>query len=77
MLARELYLRIEGNEANFGDLAETCSEGPERKSKGIIGPVSLTQAHPILAEVLRTTKPGELKHPFQLGEWWLVLRLES
>ena len=76
-LARELYLRIEAGEATFGDLASSFSEGPERNTKGIIGPVPMTQAHPTLAEVLRTSKAGELKRPLRVGDWWLVLRVES
>jgi len=76
-LAQELYLRIDNNEANFGDLAAEYSEGSEKKSKGIIGPVPMTQAHPIVAELLRTTKTGVLHQPFRVEDWWLVLRLES
>lgn len=76
-LAKELYLRIDGGEANFGDLSSQFSEGPERNTKGIIGPIPITQAHPVLAEKLRTTKPGLLLHPLKLGDWWAVIRLES
>ena len=76
-LARELYLRISGGEANFADLAQQYSEGPERSTKGIVGPVPLTQAHPALAERLRTSSPGVLQEPFQISEWWLVTRLEN
>ncbi|WP_413359294.1 peptidylprolyl isomerase [Prochlorococcus sp. MIT 1201] len=76
-LARELYLRIDGGEADFGDLASQFAEGPERNTKGVIGPVPMTQAHPTLAETLRTAKPGVLMHPIRIGEWWLVIRLES
>jgi len=75
-LARELYLQISGGEAHFADLAAQWAEGPERGTKGIVGPVPLTQAHPALAERLRTTKPGQLMEPFQIADWWLVARLE-
>ena len=75
-LARELYLQIESGESNFADLARIYAEGPERNTNGIVGPVSLTQAHPVLVEKLRITKPGVLLEPFQIGEWWLVVRLE-
>ena len=57
-LAQELYLQIESGESNFADLARTYAEGPERNTNGIVGPVSLTQAHPNLVEKLRVTKPG-------------------
>jgi|LauGreDrversion4_2_1035121.scaffolds.fasta_scaffold67564_2 parvulin-like peptidyl-prolyl isomerase len=76
-LAQELYLRISGGEANFADLAAHFSEGPERNTKGIVGPVPLTQAHPVLAERLRTASPGQLLDPLSIAEWWLVVRLES
>jgi parvulin-like peptidyl-prolyl isomerase len=76
-LARELYLRIAAHEANFADLAGHYAEGPEKGTKGIVGPVPLTQAHPALAEKLRTSSPGELLEPFRISDWWLVVRLES
>ena len=76
LLARELYLRIAGNESDFNSLAQKYSEGKERNTKGIIGPVPLAQAHPALAERLRTTTTGKLIAPFRVGEWWLVVRLE-
>ena len=75
-LARELYLQIDSRESNFADLAKRFAEGPERNTNGIVGPVSLTQAHPILVEKLRVAQPGVLLEPFRIGEWWLVVRLE-
>ena len=75
-LARELYLQIESGEANFADLAGRHAEGPERNTNGIVGPVPLTQAHPILVEKLRVAKPGDLLEPFKVSDWWLVVRLE-
>jgi parvulin-like peptidyl-prolyl isomerase len=77
LLARELYLRIAAGEATFPELAARHAEGPERSTNGIVGPVPLTQSHPLLAERLRTTTPGVLLEPFQVGEWWLVVRLEN
>ena len=76
-LARELYLRIAEGEADFSDLASRYSEGPERDSRGIVGPVPLTQAHPRLAERLRTAQVAALLEPFAVESWWLVVRLES
>jgi parvulin-like peptidyl-prolyl isomerase len=76
-LARELYLRLDAGEANFSDLAAEFSEGPEKQTSGIVGPVPLTQAHPALAERLRTSPAGQLMQPFQIAEWWLVARLDS
>tara|TARA_Y100001954_G_C15638106_1_gene516231 strand:+ start:75 stop:797 length:723 start_codon:yes stop_codon:yes gene_type:complete len=75
-LARELYLRIASQEANFADLAAEFSQGDESKTKGIVGPVPMNQAHPALSEKLRTSRPGQLNEPFNIGEWWLTTRLE-
>ena len=75
-LARELYLQIESGESNFADLAKRYAEGPERNTNGIVGPVSLAQAHPVLVEKLRVAQPGVLLEPFRISDWWLVVRLE-
>ncbi len=75
-LARELYLRIAEGEADFGELAALYAEGPEQATRGVIGPVPLTQAHPTLADRLRTASPGVPLEPFPLQNWWLVVRLE-
>ncbi|NDG73800.1 MAG: peptidylprolyl isomerase [Synechococcaceae bacterium WB8_1B_136] len=76
-LARELYLQLQEGEANFADLAANYAEGPERATRGIVGPVPLTQAHPQLVERLRTAPAGVVQEPFQIERWWLVFRLES
>ena len=76
-LALELYLRIAGGESNFADLAAEFAEGPERTTRGIVGPVPLQQAHPILQERLRTSRQGEMREPIQIENWFLVVRLES
>ena len=75
-LARELYLRIAEGEADFAELAASYSQGPEQATRGIVGPVPLLQAHPVLAERLRTSRPGELQAPIAIDQWWLVVRLE-
>ena len=76
-LARELYLRIEDRETDFASAATEYSLGPESKSNGLVGPVPLLQAHPNLAQRLRTNPPGHLIEPFQIEQWWVVVRIES
>ena len=75
-LARELYLQISEGESDFAELAAQYAEGPERTTRGVMGPIPLTQAHPALAERLRTNPPGSLMEPFRIQEWWLIVRLE-
>jgi len=76
-LAQELYLRIDEGEADFAELAASYSRGPERSTRGVVGPVPVLQAHPTLAERLRTSRPGQLQAPLRIEQWWLVVRLES
>ena len=76
-LARELYLQIESGESNFADLARRFAQGPERNTNGIVGPISLTKAHPTLVEKLRVSRVGELLEPFRISNWWLVVRLSD
>jgi parvulin-like peptidyl-prolyl isomerase len=76
-LARELYLRLDEGEGDFADLAAEYSEGPERSTRGVVGPAPLTQAHPLLVERLRTAPAGVVQEPFRIERWWLVFRLES
>jgi len=76
-LAWELFHRIQANEHTFHDLARTHSEGHERESGGLLGPVPLSQPHPYLAELLRISQPGKLWTPKKLEGWWVVVRLEQ
>jgi parvulin-like peptidyl-prolyl isomerase len=76
-LARELYLRVAEGEADFAELATTYAKGPERATRGVVGPVPLLQAHPSLAQLLRTSRTGQLHPPLRIDRWWLVVRLES
>ena len=62
-LALELYHRLAAGEASFADLAYQFAEGPERQSWGLVGPKPLSQAHPVLAERLRTAQPGVVQLP--------------
>lgn len=77
-LARELWIRAEEKESDFLELARQFGEGPEAGHMGVIGPTSIGALQPpLLAENLRRLQPGEIHPPQQLGEWWLLLRLEK
>jgi parvulin-like peptidyl-prolyl isomerase len=75
--ARELYLRISEQEADFGDLATLFSEGIEKATRGIVGPVPLEQAHPALVDKLRNSNPGEVQPPIPIDGSYVIIRLES
>ena len=76
-LARELYFQLQDGEATFADLAAQYAEGPERVTRGIVGPVPLSQAHPQLADRLRTAPVAQVQEPFQVDQWWVLFCLES
>ena len=75
-MAQELFLKVDRNESDFAELARRFSQGVERNTNGIIGPVPANQCHPRLAEKLRSAKSGQLLEPFQIDRWWLIARLE-
>jgi parvulin-like peptidyl-prolyl isomerase len=76
-IAQELYFRIQEGEATFAELAREYSQGPEAQTGGLIGPMELSQAHPRLAQLLRTSQPGQIFPPVRLDEWFLIVQLES
>jgi len=75
--ARELYLKIKEEGADFGLLAEKYSDGIEKSSRGVIGPAPLAQAHPRVVSELRAAKPGEVRAPINVEGINLILRLDS
>tara|TARA_B100000214_G_C23963082_1_gene626292 strand:- start:177 stop:902 length:726 start_codon:yes stop_codon:yes gene_type:complete len=74
--AKELYLRVSGNEADFGDLAQQYSEGLEKNSRGIIGPGPIGKMNPKLADALRNSKPGEILPPININNQHVIARVE-
>ncbi len=76
-VAEEIYFRLVSEESTFVELAPLYSEGIEAKTKGISGPVELGKLDPILANALITLQPAEVLPPLQIGEWWVILQLET
>jgi parvulin-like peptidyl-prolyl isomerase len=76
-IAQELYFRIQENEGDFADLARQYSEGGEAETGGLIGPVELNVPHPQIVQILTTGMVGKISPPTQIGEWWILLRLEK
>ena len=75
-LAEELYLRLIDYDASFGDLASRYSLGDESVTRGIVGPIELSQLQPTLRGVLDSLAPGDIHPPFLLDEAILLVRLE-
>ena len=76
-LAKEIYHRISEKEASFEDLVNEFSEGLEKDTRGVIGPVAINQSHPLVSKILRSGKPGEIFSPVFIDPWWILIRVES
>ncbi len=76
-VAQELYFRISEGEQSFAEAAKQFSQGPEANTGGLIGPVPLGKLHPTLSRMLSVSQPGQVWPPVQLGNWWVVVRLEQ
>ena len=76
-LANELYLRLVEGESNFAEISKEFSLGPEKETRGILGPLPITQGHPALVNCLKNSKLGEINKPLNIEEVWLVTRVES
>lgn len=76
-LASELFMRIEAGEAHFSMIAEKFAEGPERQTKGVLGPLPITKVNQALVKKLLEAGAGKLIGPLRDGDTWLIARLES
>jgi len=76
-LADELYLRINEGESTFHEMAVNYSEGPEKRTGGLIGPVPLGSAHPQLANLLKISQKDQIWSPRKIDDWWVIIRLEK
>ncbi len=76
-MAQELYFRISEGEQTFAEVAKQFSQGSEANTGGLIGPVPLGKLHPSLSRLLSVSQPGQVWPPVQLGNWWVVVRLEQ
>ncbi|OKH51835.1 hypothetical protein NIES2101_17120 [Calothrix sp. HK-06] len=76
-VAQELYFRIKAEEQSFADCAREFSQGQEATTGGLIGPVPLSQPHPVIAQKLSISSEGQLWTPMKLENWYVILRLEK
>ena len=75
-IAEELYLRLIDQEASFEELALAYSEGDEKHSGGRLPLMPIQQAHPQIQSAITRLSPGEVHPPLQVGEWFLLIRLD-
>ena len=76
-LSQELYLRIKNKESDFYLVAKEFSEGIEKKSGGLVGPVNLDKPHPLIKNILIASESKQLWPPKKINNWWVIIRLEE
>lgn len=76
-IAHELYYRLQEEEQSFAELAREYSTGAEASNNGLINKARLIDLDHRLAQILYTSKPGQLLSPVQLEDIWIIVRLES
>jgi parvulin-like peptidyl-prolyl isomerase len=76
-VAQEIYFRSIDGEQTFAELAGIYSQGAESLVGGLIGPVELGTAHPIINELISTHSIGQICPPTKLDQWYVVVRLEQ
>jgi parvulin-like peptidyl-prolyl isomerase len=75
--AQELYFRIKAGEQDFAAAVREYSQGAEAATGGLVGPMPLSQPHPLVANKLRSAQVGQVLPPFQLENWAVLLRLNQ
>ena len=74
-VADELYLRLIDGDESFGEVAQRYSEGDERYTKGLVGPVPVVQVHPTIQKALTALAVEEIHPPIQVDQWYLIISL--
>ena len=76
-LANELFMRINEGEMTFEEIASEYSTGPEKITKGLIGPLPIAQGHPRIRTLIRMSEIGIPTEPIKIGNSYIIFQLES
>lgn len=74
---KEIYLQLKDDKRVFSELVNKYSQGPERKSQGIIGPIRLNQGHPLLQKQIIQNKDLCFSQPFKIDSKWIIIKVEN
>jgi parvulin-like peptidyl-prolyl isomerase len=77
LLARDLYFRLQDREQSFAEIALKYSQDRYRHQGGILGPLALRDLAPPIGKVVIKLQPGELSHPFPVGKYHVLIRLDE
>jgi parvulin-like peptidyl-prolyl isomerase len=76
-IAQEIYFRLIDGEQTFAEIARQYSQGAESQTGGLIGPVELSIPHRAIAQILSSQPLGQIYHPVQLEQWYVIIRPEQ
>ena len=75
-LAEELYLRLKNEEAEISELAYEYSLGPEKYTKGIVGPMPLSKANEQVRAISTKENIGKLNKPLVIQKTIVIAVVE-
>ena len=75
-LAEELYLRLKNKESTIADLAFQHSLGPEKYTKGIVGPMPLSKTTEQIRALSTTENVGKLNKPLVIQNTIAIVVVE-
>ena len=76
-LAQELYLKLESKENGFSELEAEHSIILDKNKKGFNDAVPLMRIHPLIRKILKSSEIGIINEPVNLGEFWVIIRLDE
>ena len=74
-LAHELYFQLDAAESDFFKLSKRYSFYSPLYPEGVFGPRNLAGVNPIIFNKLLNSSIGDLIMPFQIDEWWFIIKL--
>ena len=75
-LAEELYLRLKNGEAEISELAYQYSLGPEKYTKGIVGPMPLSKTNEQVRAISTKENIGKLNKPLVIQKTIVIAVVE-
>ena len=76
-LSNELFFKLTEDQESFEDLSFQYSEGSEKFTKGIIGPVRANLPHPKLLACLKSSPTEKVNPPIEIDGWWIICKLKN
>jgi len=74
-MANEIYFKLTEDGDSFADLASKFSQGKEKFSNGLIGPISANLPNPILLSTLKSLESDSISCPVKIDDWWIICKL--